>query len=79
MFDQLISMAGAVLVLAAYALLQKGRMTAKEPLYSWMNFVGAGLLTVVAIRDQRLGFIVLEGAWALLSAWPLLKRIPNAE
>lgn len=74
MLDQLMSMIGAVLVLGAYALLQQGRMTAKDASYAWLNFIGATFLTIVAVRDQRIGFIVLEGSWALLSIWPLIRR-----
>ena len=74
MIDQLMSMIGAVLVLGAYAQLQRGRMTATDASYAWLNFVGAVFLTIVAVRDRRLGFIILEGSWALLSVWPLIRR-----
>lgn len=78
MIDQLLSLAGAVLVLAAYALLGQGKLSAKDSSYHWMNLVGASLLTVVAVRDGRLGFVLLEGAWALFSVPPLLKGLPKS-
>ena len=32
---------GAVLILAAYAMLTAGKLDAKSPAYQWMNVVGA--------------------------------------
>lgn len=67
MLNQLIALVGALLVLGAYLALQRGWMAREERVYNAMNFVGAALLTWVAIEDRRVGFILLEGAWALLS------------
>jgi hypothetical protein len=52
MLDVLIEIVGwvaALLILAAYALLTAGRLTARDPAYQWMNVVGA------------LGFILNSG------------------
>lgn len=73
MRDQLVSLAGAVLILAAYAALQMGRLDPKSRTFSLMNFVGSALLTWVAVVDRRAGFILLEATWALLSLWPLVR------
>jgi hypothetical protein len=77
LFDQLVSLVGAVLILAAYLALQRGWMPRESRLYNAMNFVGSGLLTYVAIEDRRMGFIILEAAWALLSLPRMLKRTPQ--
>lgn len=73
MIDQVLSLGGAIMVLVAYALLQQRKLTAADQSYHWLNFLGAGLLTVVAVHDGRIGFILLEGAWSLLSLPPLIR------
>jgi len=74
--EQLGSVAGAVMVLAAYAAYQIGWLTRERRLYSALNFFGSVLLLWVAVVDLRWGFILLEGAWALLSL-PALIRPPE--
>ena len=67
MIYQVLALGGAILVLAAYFLLQRGRLVRTERLYNVMNLVGGILLTIVAVHDGRLGFILLEGLWAAFS------------
>lgn len=74
LFDQLVSLVGAVLILAAYLALQRGWLPRESRLYNAMNFVGSGLLTYVAIKDGKAGFIILEAAWALLSVPGMIGR-----
>ena len=38
---EVIGWAGALLILAAYALLTAGKLTANDPAYQWLNVVGA--------------------------------------
>ena len=71
---QLVSLLGAVLILVAYAGGQVGRLDSKGTAYSALNLVGSGLLTYVAIVGFQLGFIVLEGIWALVSLLALIRR-----
>jgi hypothetical protein len=73
MLYQLISLVGAAMILFAYVAYQRGRMGREDRVYNALNFVGSGLLTWVAAIDRRWGFIILEGAWSLLSLWPLLR------
>jgi hypothetical protein len=65
---QSVSLIGAGLVLAAFFALQRGRWRPDQAIYLWCNALGAGLLTLVALGDRRLGFIVLEGAWTAIAA-----------
>lgn len=67
LIEQLVSLAGAVMVLAAYLALQRGWLRREDRAYNALNFFGALFLTYVAVLDRRIGFILLEGAWALLS------------
>ena len=76
MVAQAMSLVGAFLVLGAYFALQRGWVAGDDRLFNLLNFVGAGLLTWVAIEDGRVGFILLEGAWALLSLPGALRRSP---
>ena len=73
MLYQLLSLVGAALILLGFAGLQLGRLRREGAVFSLMNFVGSSLLSVVAIQDRRLGFIILEAAWALLSLIPLVR------
>jgi hypothetical protein len=58
----------------AYALAQTDRLRPTDVAYGLMNFLGASLLTWVAVVDRRAGFILLESVWAVLSLLPLIRR-----
>jgi len=73
-FYQIISLIGAAMILAAYIGLQIGRFDRHNRFFNVLNFVGSALLAWVAIIDWRVGFIVLETAWALLSIPGMLRR-----
>lgn len=70
---QIVSVTGAVLILAGYAALQRGVLSQEDRWFNLLNFVGSSLLAWIAIVDRRWGFILLEVTWALLSLPPLLK------
>lgn len=64
MLLQVTSVLGALMVLSAYGLIQGGVWRELDPGYLALNIVGSLLLGIVAIADQRAGFIFLEFAWA---------------
>jgi hypothetical protein len=67
--DQAIQIAGALAILAAYALAQLGRLDQRSTSYLSLNLVGSVVLTVLAYHERQWGFFLLEGVWALVSAW----------
>ena len=71
--NQLLQICGALLILVAYVLLQMGLMKARSISFGLLNLVGASLLAWEAWRTWQLGFLILEGTWALVSAFTLIK------
>jgi hypothetical protein len=67
MLLQVISVFGALAILGAYAANLLGWLGPANLSYSVANLIGSGLPTFIAIVDQQLGFILLEGVWALVS------------
>ncbi len=64
---QLLSVVGAILILAAYVGVQTNRLQASSLAFSLLNLAGAGFLTAVAIVEEQVGFILLEGVWSVVS------------
>jgi hypothetical protein len=71
--ESLLQVAGALLVLAAFILAQAGRLRQDAPAYLVLNVVGSLLLAALALHGSDWGFLLLEGAWALVSAWSLTR------
>jgi len=69
---QLVSIIGALAVLGAFAADQFGRVDPGRLSYALANFVGAGILTAVAVVEGQAGFVLLQGAWSLVSLWGAL-------
>jgi hypothetical protein len=64
---QVASIAGAFLILAAYAAHQAGRMSRTHVAYHAINAAGGALLLAAAVATWQIGFIILEGAWTIIS------------
>ena len=73
LFLQTVSLLGAALVLAAFIGLQRAWWSSTDRQYLWYNLLGSVMLTAVAIWDRRLGFVLLEGVWAAVSAMALAR------
>ena len=71
---QLVSIAGALLILAAYAGNQFAVLDRRDRLYNLLNLAGAATLTVIAFQSEQWGFVLLEGVWTVLSVPPLVRR-----
>ena len=75
--EQVISLVGAILILAAYTGHQFGLIEHTDAAYSWMNLVGSLVLAIIAYRGQLWGFLLLEAVWAAVSVPPLVRSRPS--
>lgn len=80
---QVVSLIGSVAVLAAYVATQFKWLEASHIAYAVLNFVGSGILAVIALVERQWGFLLLEGVWSLISLWSTIKilasRRPKAD
>ena len=70
---QIISFAGALLILVAYGGHQMKWIDARKPPYNILNAVGSAILAYIAFRPFQIGFVVLEVSWAVLSVYALFR------
>lgn len=71
--DQLVQIVGALLILTAFAAAQFGAMDQHSRSYLVLNLVGSIILAVLAWLDRQWGFLLLEGVWAVVSLWGLVR------
>ena len=71
---QLVSVLGSLLVLVAYVASQFGWLSAKGLSFAFANIMGSGILAVVAALEAQWGFLLLEGAWALVSLVAVMRQ-----
>ncbi|HYQ79551.1 MAG TPA: hypothetical protein VEP91_10635 [Solirubrobacterales bacterium] len=71
--DQVIQIVGALLILVAFGAVQFNRMSPDSRLYLALNLLGSIILAILALAAAQWGFVLLEGVWAVVSAWGLLR------
>ena len=77
--DLALQLLGAVLIVSAFTLSQTGRLDAQSYLYILLNLVGGAILAVLAYQQVRWGFVLLEGAWTLISLISLIMKWQGKE
>jgi hypothetical protein len=70
--NQVIQIIGSLLVLAGFAAAQAGRLKPTSVTYLILNLVGSATLAVQAFLQRQWGFLLLEGVWAIVSAFSLV-------
>ena len=73
--ETLFELVGAALILSAFVLAQLGRLTTASQVYLVLNLFGAGTLAAVAAVDGDVGFLLLEGVWATVSAFSIVRCV----
>ncbi|HVX33154.1 MAG TPA: hypothetical protein VHA80_08440 [Solirubrobacterales bacterium] len=68
---QVIQIIGALIILAAFAGSQLGELPTDSRLYLALNVLGSTILTILAVIEGQIGFVLLEAVWAAVSAWSL--------
>ena len=71
--QQLISFAGALLILIAYVGHQLGWVDARGAAYNLLNAGGSAILAWIAFHPFQVGFVVLEGVWTIVSLWAFFR------
>lgn len=71
--ESILQIVGAILVLAGFVAAQLRLLHQGHLAYLVLNVVGAGILAVLALREQQWGFLLLEGAWTLVSLWGIVQ------
>jgi hypothetical protein len=72
MARQVASLLAALMILLAYGGQQMGWMDSRF-LYNILNAIGSAILGYMAAHPFQIGFVLLEGAWVLISLWVLLR------
>jgi protein-S-isoprenylcysteine O-methyltransferase Ste14 len=70
----IVQVVGALLVLLPFVAQQLGKLAGDAYGYLWPNLIGSTVLAVLASIGGQWGFLLLEGAWATVSARSILRR-----
>lgn len=73
--DQIVQVAGALLILSGYAANQFGVLNAHSFTYLVLNATGSAILAVLGYHERQWGFFLLEGVWAIVSVCGLYRLL----
>lgn len=77
MAAQLVQVVGSLLILVPFGLSQMGRLDSRSRSYLLLNLAGSVTMAGDAAATAQWGFLLLEGAWAIMSAIGLM-RAPSS-
>jgi hypothetical protein len=72
--SEVLQIIGAIMVLGGFALSQFRVLDQRSYPYLLLNVVGSGVLAVLALASRQWGFVLLEGGWALIALWGVIRR-----
>jgi hypothetical protein len=72
--EQVLQILGALMILVAFGAAQFQRMDTRSYAYLILNLIGSSILAVLAGLGRQWGFLLLEGAWAVVSLVSLVRR-----
>jgi hypothetical protein len=76
---ELIEIVGALLNMGAFALLHFEIAASSALRYLIPNWLGSVLLVISAYADRQWGFLMLEGAWVLVTGYAIAGRIARRQ
>jgi hypothetical protein len=65
---------GSLIILVPFGLAQLGRLAPRSRASLLLNLAGSSILAGDAAVTSQWGFLLLEGAWAIVSAISLVRR-----
>lgn len=71
--DAIVQVAGSLLILVPFVLVQVGRMTSTSRTFLLLNLIGSTVLAIDAAIGLQWGFLLLEGVWAIVSLVALVR------
>jgi hypothetical protein len=73
MYD-VVQLTGSLFVLAAFVAALTGRLPQSSYRYLAANAVGSTVLTATAVVSLEWGFLLLEGTWAVVSVYSIVRK-----
>lgn len=73
--DQILQVAGALLILAAYIASLFRALDPSSWTYLLLNLVGSIVLAVLAWLGADWGFLLLEGVWAIVTGGTIVAKL----
>lgn len=72
-----VGIAGTLMVLAAFFLLQAGRLTGNGLVYQLLNLFGAGGVLLSLLGQFNVSVFLLEAAWLAISAYGIVRSLKS--